>query len=243
MKTILLFLSVFSSVSLFGQNVFIPDANFKAYLVGISSINTNGDTEIQFSEASNYSANIICSGLNISDLTGIEAFININYLNCQGNQLTSLDVSQNTSLWSLICPGNQLTSLDMFLHPSIYELDCRHNQLTCLNMAIESTEFDFLSTTDNPNLDCIEVWPDWDPGWSSQTPDSWFSVSIDPQTSFSENCNNDCTSTSVGISELSTSKNLIQTLDMMGRETSFKHNTPLIYVYDDGSIEKVFTIE
>ena len=30
---------------------------------------------------------------------------------------------------------------------------------------------------------------------------------------------------------------------MMGRETSFKPNTPLIYVYDDGSIEKVFTIE
>ena len=32
-------------------------------------------------------------------------------------------------------------------------------------------------------------------------------------------------------------KNLIQILDMMGRETSFKPNTPLIYVYDDGSTE------
>ena len=44
-------------------------------------------------------------------------------------------------------------------------------------------------------------------------------------------------------SELSTSKNLIQILDVMGRETSFKPNTPLIYVYDDGSIEKVFSVE
>ena len=47
----------------------------------------------------------------------------------------------------------------------------------------------------------------------------------------------------VGLSELTTSKNLIQILDLMGRETPFKPNTPLIYVYDDGSIEKVFTIE
>ena len=45
------------------------------------------------------------------------------------------------------------------------------------------------------------------------------------------------------IDELTTSKNLIQILDMMGRETSFKPNTPLIYVYDDGSIEKVFSVE
>jgi len=36
---------------------------------------------------------------------------------------------------------------------------------------------------------------------------------------------------------------LIKIVDMMGRETSFKPNTSLIYVYDDGSTEKVFTIE
>ena len=34
-----------------GQNVNIPDANFKAYLVANSLINTNGDTEVQISEA------------------------------------------------------------------------------------------------------------------------------------------------------------------------------------------------
>ncbi len=37
--------------------------------------------------------------------------------------------------------------------------------------------------------------------------------------------------------------NLIQILDMIGRETTFKPNTPLIYVYDDGSTEKVFSVE
>ena len=33
-------------------------------------------------------------------------------------------------------------------------------------------------------------------------------------------------------------KKLIQILDLLGRETTFKPNTPLIYVYDDGSIKK-----
>ena len=37
-------------------------------------------------------------------------------------------------------------------------------------------------------------------------------------------------------------KELVKILDQLGRETSFKPNTPLIYVYSDGSTEKIFTI-
>ena len=73
----------------------IPDANFKAYLVGNSSINTNADTEIQVSEASAYTFGIDCQSANISDLTGIEAFTALTVLECEANQLTSLDLSQN----------------------------------------------------------------------------------------------------------------------------------------------------
>ena len=87
----------------------------------------------------------------------------------------------------------------------------------------------------NENLTCIEV---DDVSYSNA---NW--TAVDSQTSFSTNCNNDCSSSTVGINELTTSKNLIQILDMMGRETTFKPNTPLIYVYDDGSIEKVFSVE
>ena len=64
-------------------------------------------------------------------------------------------------------------------------------------------------------------------------------LSVTPNVNISDNCPN-CTSS---LNELTTSKNLIQILDMMGRETPFKPNTPLIYVYDDGSIEKVFSVE
>ena len=53
----------------FGQNVYIPDANFKAYLVGNTAINTNGDTEIQVSEATVFNGSIDCTNMNISNLT------------------------------------------------------------------------------------------------------------------------------------------------------------------------------
>lgn len=48
----------------------------------------------------------------------------------------------------------------------------------------------------------------------------------------------------VGFKELSpTSKKLVQVIDLIGRETEDKPNTLLIYIYDDGTTEKVFRVE
>ena len=88
------------------QNVNIPDANFKAYLVGDSTINTNGDNEIQVSEALAFTGTINCSNRNIISLTGIEAFVNLSALRCQGNKLETLNVTQNTVLNELNCAQN-----------------------------------------------------------------------------------------------------------------------------------------
>ena len=113
MKTTLLFLSVFLSANLFGQNVYIPNAVFKLYLVGNSEINTNGDTEIQFWEASAYGGLMNANGKGISDLTGVEAFTALTELFCHDNQLLHLDLSNNTNLFELNCNSNQLISLSV----------------------------------------------------------------------------------------------------------------------------------
>jgi hypothetical protein len=97
MKKLLLILLCLPMIG-FGQNVNIPDANFKAYLVGNTAINTNGDTEIQVSEANAFGGDIQCQSLNISDLTGIEAFSALTFLHCYSNPLTSLDVSNIIAL-------------------------------------------------------------------------------------------------------------------------------------------------
>jgi len=119
----------------FGQNVNIPDANFKAYLVGNTAINTNGDSEIQVSEASAYNGTINCYNMNIIALTGIEAFTALTNLNCGYNQLSFLNVSANNALTNLHCGWNQLTVLNVSANTALTILDCNWNQLTSLDVS------------------------------------------------------------------------------------------------------------
>ena len=73
----------------------------------------------------------------ISSLQGIEFFTALTDLSCFGNQLTSLDVSQNTALEDLYCSSNQLTSLDVSKNTALTSLSCYNNQ-------IKGTEMDIL---------------------------------------------------------------------------------------------------
>lgn len=255
MKTLLLALICTLVLNCYAQNVNIPDDYFKAYLVGNNLVNTNGDAEIQVSEATAFTGTLWCSSSNIADITGIEAFTALTtlycannqltsidvtqnsaltILHCQTNQLTSLDVSQNTALITVECFSNQLTSLDVSNNTVLNRLFCYSNQLSCLNVKNgNNSNFTFFTAESNPNLTCIEV---DDVAWSNT---NW--TNIDPQTSFSTSCANPC---ALGVNELSsTHKQLIKIVDLTGRETPFKPNTPLIYIYSDGTTEKVFKME
>lgn len=132
----------------------IPDANFKAALLANTAINTNGDQEIQISEAQNYNGTIDVMSKSIADLTGIEEFINITQLFCASNQLTNLDVSKNTKLTILSCFSNLLTSLDTSNNKLLLTLYCYKNRLTYLNVT-QSTDLRVLYCFKNKltNLD------------------------------------------------------------------------------------------
>ena len=119
----------------FGQNVNIPDANFKAALVGNIAINTNGDNEIQVSEASVFNGTINVYSLNIFSLSGIEAFVSLTVLFCQNNPFTNLDVSGCTALNSLSCQNSQLTSLDVSGCTALTTLYCPYNLITSLDVS------------------------------------------------------------------------------------------------------------
>ena len=131
-----LFLLLFLGFTLvgFSQTTLIPDPNFEQALIDLGydtapingSVPTANISNVTFLDVRNK---------NISDLTGIEGFNTLTTLYCFGNQLTSLDVSNNTALTDLRCFGNQLTSLDVSGATALEILGCSSNQLTSLDVS------------------------------------------------------------------------------------------------------------
>lgn len=117
----------------------ILDINFLNALIE-RGVDSDGDGAISFSEAEAVDS-LDVSSREISDMTGIEAFINLESLNCISNQLSSLNVSENLTLELLWCRDNQLTSLDVSNNSALDDLWCSYNQLTSLdvssNLALE----------------------------------------------------------------------------------------------------------
>jgi len=116
------------------QNVYIPDANFKALLVNDAAININGDAEIQVSEAATYTGMIYVTAFPNLDMTGISAFTGFDSLFCSVNQLTNLDVSGCVALTYLNCNSNQITNLNVSGCTALNYIDCTFNQITNLNV-------------------------------------------------------------------------------------------------------------
>ena len=56
-------------------------------------------------------------------------------LYCNGNQLTTLYISNNTALGVLICSYNQLTSLDVTNNTALILLWCTGNQLNSMDIS------------------------------------------------------------------------------------------------------------
>ena len=130
----------------------IPDAIFKAYLVG--TFDTNNDNEISYSEAAKVTI-ISCYNMSISSLSGIEHFTALTELHCYDNQLTTLDVSSNTQLTLLNCAQNQLTTLDVANNTKFIYFECSENQLTNFDVS-KNTKLIQLGCSEN-QLTTLEV--------------------------------------------------------------------------------------
>ncbi|MCB9202797.1 MAG: T9SS type A sorting domain-containing protein [Flavobacteriales bacterium] len=147
MKSVVLIFSFLFTSFLFSQIVNIPDANFKAKLLEADvtntiakdadgnnlKIDTNNDGEIQEDEAENIEI-LNVSGSSISDLVGIEFFINLVTLDCSSNNLTSLNISKNINLVTLVCFRNNLFLINFVNNPKLEYIIIYANNFEELNI-------------------------------------------------------------------------------------------------------------
>ena len=114
------------------EYIYFPDPNFRAAVNSHFYFNPPRDT-ITEREAARLNA-LVINDNNITDLTGIEYFTEIESLSCTGNQITAMDLSKNTKLKTLDCSGNNLTALDLSQNTALEVIWCNNNQLTSINL-------------------------------------------------------------------------------------------------------------
>ncbi len=113
-KKLLLILSIFLCffANSFGQINF-TDSNFKnALLNHIPIIDTNGSGQIEISEASAITR-LELDNKNISNLEGIEHFINLEVLKCSDNNIQKINTENLTKLKFLTAERNLIKSIDV----------------------------------------------------------------------------------------------------------------------------------
>ncbi|PHS63954.1 MAG: hypothetical protein COB12_08830 [Flavobacterium sp.] len=168
MKTRLLFMLLFTTVSTFtfAQTTLIPDSNFEQALIDLG-IDSDGviNGEVLTADVEDV-LSLEVQENSISDLTGIEDFSSLQDLYCFGNQLTNLNISQNSVLALLWCYENQLTTLNVTQNTLLTELNIRSNQFSSLDVTqnsfltylnISSNQFNTLDVTQNLLLTTLVV--------------------------------------------------------------------------------------
>ena len=135
MKKILLLLLLASGLAS-AQIVTIPDARFKAELID-NGVDTNSDGEIQVTEAlATLSLSIV--DFDITDFTGLEAFVNLDTLNIIGPNILSLDLTSNVNLTHLSFQDtaiSPLTSIDLSACILLEELILQDTSITSLDLS------------------------------------------------------------------------------------------------------------
>ncbi len=137
---------------------YFPDAKFRQYIA--DNFDKDGDGVLSAEEITAVTE-IYVNKKGISDLSGLKYFIKLRALYCTDNQLTSLDVSNNTALQALWCYNNQLTSINVSNNRVLEDLRCNDNQLEIIDVSscpaltrfeCNSNQLTSLDLSSNPKL-------------------------------------------------------------------------------------------
>ena len=124
-----------------------PDANFRK---AVKKYDTDGDGYLSDKEIS-HTMNVVCEGMGIKSIKGIEFFTAVQGLWCKDNSISSMDITQNKDLHGVWCSGNPLTSIDFSGNPVlewVYCFDCKLKTLDFSN----NPDMAYLECNTNPEL-------------------------------------------------------------------------------------------
>lgn len=121
-----------------------PDDIFREYLLGQDYGKDGVLTEREIMNITEMDV----YDMDISSLQGIEYFTALTVLDCDDNELTTLDISKNTALVKLYCSVNHLTSLDITNNVALKRLSCYDNELTSLDVS-KNTALTYLDCEEN----------------------------------------------------------------------------------------------
>jgi len=141
---------------LFSQIVTISDTAF-LYALIVEGVDTNGDSLISYAEAE-VTNSLDVSRKNISFMSGIEVFINLDTLVCHHNELESLDVSNSPNLLRLEIYDNQITEIDLTQNPLLQYLDVDRNPLSKLDLS-QNAALKTLWCGEMPTLTSLDLRP------------------------------------------------------------------------------------
>ena len=123
-------------------NKYFDDDNF--YKCVVNAYNRENNTSIPYTQSLSDSQlgsikTVKCDGYNnntkVKSAKGIEKLTALTRLVAYGNQLTTLDVSNNTALTELEVSGNQLTTIDVSKNTALTSLNVEYNRLTTLDVS------------------------------------------------------------------------------------------------------------
>ncbi|WP_109301719.1 T9SS type A sorting domain-containing protein [Aquimarina sp. AU474] len=146
--------------------VAIPDSNFEQALLD-QNIDTDGQLNGTICRADALPVtNLSVFEKNINDLTGIEAFINLETLHCGENNLTVLELTENTQLKTVIAINNQISVLDVSQNIQLENLWMSNNQLSTIDISqniqlklldLESNQLSAIDVSQNTQLENLSI--------------------------------------------------------------------------------------
>lgn len=130
-------------------SVYIPDVNFEQVLID-EEIDSDGilNQKILLSDALAVTDELRLDDKGIMNLTGLEAFENLERLYVEGNKLDKIDVSKNRKLKILRCGRNKIKNLDVSSNLKLTDLRFSVNQIEYIDLT-KNAALEWLSCTSN----------------------------------------------------------------------------------------------